>query len=108
VTKIIIEEKRWHSVLVQMPKDGGIVECLVITCDGKSAGHSRSRYQWYSGQWYPQAGSPKLANGWIITHWLDDPDVYPPLRDGWPDCDIAEVHEWLKPYIERETGNGTT
>jgi hypothetical protein len=101
-----VETKCWRSILVQMPNDGRIVECLAISYDDKSAGYSRSRYQWYNGQWWPQVGSPKLDRGWIITHWLDDPDVYPPLPDGWPDCHISEVHEWLKPYINKEKLNG--
>ena len=103
---IIVETKQWHSVLVRLPHNGEIVQCLAIAYDDASAGYSRSRYQWYKGQWWPQEGSPKLGIGWIITHWLEDPDVYPPLPEGWPDCDISEVHEWLKPYIDERNRNG--
>lgn len=107
MTKVLIEAKFWQSVLVAKPREGEQVKCLVISYGEDYAGYSVQRYQWWKGQWEPCTNSPALREGMVITHWLVDPYIYPPLPEGWPDCEMAEVDEFLKPYINNEVLCGT-
>ena len=94
-----IHEKRWRSVLYfDPPYEGWIGECLVIIVGEKDAGYTRGSYRWYKGQFTPNGPVPLLGGDVVLTHWLDDPNVPPPLPEGWPDCDIKTVNNWLIPY----------
>jgi hypothetical protein len=95
-------EKRWRSVLSwDPPHEGWIGECLVIIKGEKNAGYTRGSYRWYKGRFEPNGPVPKLDADAILTHWLDDPTVPPPLPEGWPDCELKAVEEWLWPYREQ-------
>lgn len=100
-----IREKQWRSVLLYDPPcEGWIGECLVIIVGEKDAGYSRGSYRWYKGEFTTNGSVPKLGPDVILTHWLDDPCVPPPLPEGWPDCDIEAVEKWLRPYRDRLAG----
>jgi hypothetical protein len=102
-----IFEKRWRNVLhFQPPYEGWIGECLVVIAYEQDAGYTRGSYRWWKGQFEPNGPVPKLDGNAILTHWLDDPDVPPPLPEGWPDCEMDAVNNWLLPYRQRLAGGG--
>lgn len=91
--------KRWFSVLLNLPPDGWIGRCLLICHDDRYASTTSGEYSMQNGKFVAMGDSPVLESGVVMTHWLHDPRLKSPLPQGWPDCSIDDVKDYLKPYI---------